>query len=198
MAKPAKKCASYADLEAVPAHLVAEILDGELVTHPRPAPPHAVASNELAYELTGPFGRGRGGLGGWTFMVEPELHLGSDIVVPDIAGWRRGRLPALPDTPYLEVAPDWVCEVISASTEAHGRGTKRNIYARAEVGHLWLLDPRARVLEDFALTAGKWLLVGTFQGADEVSAPPFEAISFSFGVLWPYDQPGEADRQQEA
>ena len=197
MAEPAKKRATYADLQAVPPHLVAEIVDGELITHPRPAPRHVLAATELAYELAGPFRRGRGGPGGWMFMVEPELHLGPDVVVPDIAGWRRERLTALPDTPYLEVAPDWVCEVISPSTESHDRVLKRRIYAGAGVAHLWLLDPRAKLLEVFALAAENWLLVGSFRDSDDVAAPPFDSISFSLGVLWPFDEPGEAAPPEE-
>lgn len=194
MADPAKRRATYADLDAVPPHLVAEIIDGELVTQPRPAPRHGVAANSLSNEITGPFQKGRGGPGGWVFAVEPELHLGPDVVVPDIAGWRRERLPALPDTPYLETPPDWVCEVLSPATVPYDRGAKRRIYGRAGVAHLWLLDPQARLLEVFALTAGQWLLAATFQDAEEVVAPPFDAISFSLGVLWPFDPPlGEGE-----
>ena len=198
MAEPAKKRATYADLEAVPPHLVAEIIDGELVTHPRPAPPHVVTSVELAYELVGPFRRGRGGPGGWVFMVEPELHLGPHVVVPDIAGWRRERLSAMPETAYVEIAPDWVCEVISPSTEAYDRGAKRRIYGEVGVAHLWLLNPISRVLEAFVRSENEWRLFGTFSGSDEVSAPPFDAISFSLGVLWPFDVPAEATAQDKA
>lgn len=189
MADPAKKRATYADLEAVPPNLVTEIIDGELETHPRPSPRHAAATNSLSDELTGPFQKGRGGPGGWVFFDEPELHFGSDVVVPDIAGWRRERLPALPETPYLEIAPDWVCEVLSASTERRDRGSKRRIYAEAGVGHLWLLDPRFQLLEAFVLTEGRQLLVGTWSSDDVVSAPPFDAISISLADLWPLDRP---------
>ncbi|WP_026381572.1 Uma2 family endonuclease [Afifella pfennigii] len=190
MAEPAKRGATYADLEAVPPHLVGEIIDGELVTHPRPAPKHGAASSALGMKLA-EFQMGGGGPGGWLFIDEPELHLGSDVVVPDIAGWRRERLTALPDTPYMETAPDWVCEVISPSTEAYDRGPKRRIYARAGIAHLWLLDPRLKLLETFALTGGNWTLLGDFSGEDAVSAPPFDAITFSLGVLWPLDAPAD-------
>jgi len=189
MAEPAKKNATYADLEAVPPHLVAEIIDGELVTHPRPSPRHAAATNSLADELTGPFQKRRGGPGGWVFFDEPELHLGPEIVVPDLAAWRRERLTAYPDSSYFELAPDWICEVLSASTERRDRGNKRRIYAEAGVGHLWLLDPRFQLLEAFTLTNGHWLLVGTWSSDDVVSASPFEAISISLADLWPLDRP---------
>jgi Uma2 family endonuclease len=195
MAEPAKKRATYADLEAVPPHLVAEIIEGELVTHPRPAPRHGAASLVLGGKLGDAFQFGEGGPGGWIFLDEPELHLGPDVVVPDLAGWRRQRLTPLPDTPYLAIAPDWVCEVISPSTETYDRDPKRRIYAEAGVSYLWLLDPRTKLLEAFALAEGKWLLVGTFRNSDDVAAQPFDAITFSLGVLWPFDQPADAARQ---
>lgn len=192
MADHAYRRATYADLEAVPPHLVAEIIGGELVTHPRPAPRHASAAVELGLEIAGPFGRGRGGPGGWIFLIEPELHLGADVVVPDLAGWRRERLPAEPETAYVEVAPDWLCEISSPSTRDYDRGPKRRIYADAGVSHLWLLDPRAKLLETFALTQGKWLLLNTFQAEDAVSVAPFEAVSFPLSNLFPFDAPPPA------
>lgn len=189
MAEPAPKPATYADLEAVHPNLVAEIIHGALVTHPRPAPRHAVASISLGNELLNPFQKGRGGPGGWIFMVEPELHLGSNVLVPDIVGWRCEHLPTLPETAYIETPPDWVCEVLSASTEFFDRGAKRDIYARAGVAHLWLINPVAQQLEAFQLTAGRWLLQSTVVGADEVKIPPFDAAPFSLGLLWPFDAP---------
>lgn len=195
MAEPAPRRATYADLEAVPPHRVAELLRGALVTHPRPAPRHALAANALTTTITGQFQMGRGGPGGWVFMVEPELHLGDDVVVPDLAGWRRERLPALPDTAWIDTPPDWVCEILSPSTEAVDRGVKREIYAGAGVPYLWLVSPATKQLEAFQLTMGKWLLAAVVSDAGEVAAPPFEAAPFSLGLLWPFDDanaPGEA------
>jgi Uma2 family endonuclease len=189
MADSAKKRATYADLEAVPPHLVAEIIDGRLVTHPRPSPRHGATANSLSGELTNPFQKGRGGPGGWVFFAEPELKLGSDILVPDIAAWRRERLSAYPETNYFTVVPDWVCEVLSASTETRDRTVKRRIYAEAGIAHLWLIDPRQQLLEAFVLSGGEWKLKGTWAADDTVSAPPFEAISFSLADLWPLDRP---------
>jgi len=94
-----RRRATYDDLLEVPDRLVAEIVDGELFTTPRPALRHAQAASALGGELSGPFHRGRGGPGGWIILDEPELHLGADIVVPDLAGWRRTRLPSVPDEP---------------------------------------------------------------------------------------------------
>jgi Uma2 family endonuclease len=189
MAKPANRPATYADLEAVPPHLVAEIIDGQLVTRPRPSPRHAAATSSLSGELTNPFQKGSGGPGGWVFFDEPELHLRADVVVPDIAAWRRERLPAYPDTNYFEIAPDWICEVLSGSTERRDRNVKRRVYAEAGVSYLWLVDPRQQLLEAFALTDGQWMLTGTWGSDDMVSAQPFEAISFSLADLWPLDKP---------
>lgn len=114
---------------------VAEILAGELHTSPRPTPRHAVASSGLGADLSGPFDRGRGGPGGWWILDEPEIHVGDDVVVPDLAGWRRTRLPEMPAA-FFTLAPDWVCKTLSPSTEHIDRGTKLAIYAREGVAHL--------------------------------------------------------------
>src|SRR5437667_2870051 len=148
---PQRRPATYDDLLKVPDHLVAEIIDGELYTSPRPAPRHADASSGLGAVLRGPFDRGRGGPGGWRILDEPELHLGRDVVVPDIAGWRRERLPALPEAAFFTVAPDWVCEILSPSTERTDRRRKLSIYARKRVAHAWLVNPTLRMLEAFRL-----------------------------------------------
>jgi Uma2 family endonuclease len=183
------KRATYADLEAVPPYLVAEIIDGELMTHPRPSPRHGATAASLGDELTGPFQKGRGGPGGWVFFVEPEIKFGEDILVPDIAGWRRARLQSFPERNYFESSPDWVCEVLSGSTEKRDRTIKKRIYGTFGVGHLWLIDPRLQLLETFELRDRLWTDVGTWNSADEVRAPPFDAISFSLADLWPLDPP---------
>jgi Uma2 family endonuclease len=183
--------ATYADVLAAPPHMVAEILGGELVTHPRPAPAHAAASLALGRELSGPL-LGGPGQDGWVFLVEPELHLGPDIVVPDIAAWRRERLPNLPETAYLETPPDWVCEILSPSTEKWDRGVKRDIYARAGMPYLWLVDPDMRFIEAFALASGRWLLLATAADVACVKLAPFEAVSFPLAALWPLDPPSRA------
>lgn len=190
---PARRSATYADVLAAPDTVVAELIDGSLVTQPRPAPRHGLASSSLGEELIGPFQKGRGGPGGWIFVDEPELHLGGDVVVPDMAGWRRDRLSSLPDTAYFTLRPDWVCEVLSPSTEEWDRGPKRRIYASAGVPFLWLVDPRAKLIEAFALTDGRWLLLATVSGGDEVRVAPFEAVSFPLAALWPLDAPATPD-----
>ena len=177
--------ATYQDVLDAPQHRVAEIIDGTLHTHPRPAMPHALASSRLGGELTGPFDRGRGGPGGWWIIDEPELHLGEEIVVPDLAGWRRERMPDYPDTAYVTLAPDWGCEVLSASTRRHDLHEKRPVYAREGVGYLWLVDPADRTLEAFELHEGQWLLIASAKDNDPVSIRPFDAITFSLADLWP-------------
>ena len=181
---PARR-ATYQDVLDAPAHRVAEIVDGTLHTHPRPAMPHALASSRLGGELTGPFDRGRGGPGGWWIIDEPELHLGEEIVVPDLAGWRRERMPDYPDTAYVTLAPDWVCDVLSPSTRRLDLHGKRPVYAREGVGHLWLVDPLDRTLEAFELRDGHWTLIATAKDDEPVSIRPYDAITLSLGDLWP-------------
>jgi Uma2 family endonuclease len=169
--------------------MVAELIDGVLETHPRPVPKHAIAANALGSELTGPFQKGSGGPGGWVFMVEPELHLGGHVVVPDLAGWRRERMPVVPDEAFITLPPDWICEILSPSTELLDRNAKRRIYGEHGVAFLWLLDPRTRALEAFQLVAGKWLLAGVAEADEPVGFTPFDAISFPLSDLFPFDAP---------
>ena len=177
--------ATYQDVLDAPAHKVAEVIAGTLYAQPRPAMRHAWASSIIGGALVDPFGRGRGGPGGWWIVFEPELHLGDDIVVPDLAGWRRETMPVYPDTAYCTIAPDWVCEVLSPSTRRLDLTGKRAIYARERVSHLWFVDPDARTLEVFALSDRHWLLVASLADDDAVSVPPFEAIRFPLDALWP-------------
>ena len=184
MGDPAARRATYEDLLAVPDHLVAEILNGLLITHPRPAARHARAASRLGAELDGPFDRGRNGPGGWLLLDEPELHLHGDVLVPDLAGWRRERMPELPDTAAFELAPDWVCEVLSPSTEATDRAEKMPIYGREGVGHVWLVDPVARTLEVFQLEASRWVVLGTWRDDAWVRAAPFTELDLELAGLW--------------
>jgi Uma2 family endonuclease len=189
MADVATRPATYADLEKVPPHLVAEIVYGVLETHPRPAGPHSRSTFRLSSRLGRPFDDGIDGPGGWVFFFEPELHLGSHVLVPDLAGWRAERMPGLPTTPYMTLAPDWVCEVMSPSTRGFDRGPKRSAYAESDVPHLWLVDPLERCLEAFALTAKRWSLLATVRSGEDVRVPPFDAISFPLDDLFPFDAP---------
>ena len=185
----ARRRATYDDLLAVPDHLVAEILDGDLHTSPRPAPRHAQATTGLTGDLFGPFDRGRGGPGGWRLLVEPELHLADDVVVPDLAGWRRTRLNELPAEAFFTLAPDWVCETLSPSTERIDRGKKLAIYAREGVAHLWLLNPIAETLEAYRLEHGRWLLLVTHAGDVAARVEPFDAVELELWRLWGRSEP---------
>ena len=184
MSIPAPRRAIYADLASVPDHLIGEIIDGELVTQPRPAASHARAASRLGMEIGTPFDRGRGGPGGWIILDEPELHLHGDALVPDLAGWRRERMPELLDVAAFELAPNWVCEVLSESTQRRDRIQKMSIYARERVQHLWLVDPKAQTLEVYELAGSEWLRRQVAGGNDKLSAIPFEAIELELGVLW--------------
>ena len=186
--------ATYADLEAVPPHLVAEILDGVLYTHPRPVARHGAAAFLLAHALGGPFQLGRGGPGGWTFIIEPELHLGPHVVVPDLAGWRKDRMPFVPDVAFIDFVPDWICEILSPSTERNDRGRKRRIYANFGLSFYWLLNVPERQLEAYELRDGKFVLFETFEDGADVNAPPFAAVPFPLSDLLPPQGSNEAAR----
>jgi Uma2 family endonuclease len=174
----------YAELEKLPPNVVGEIVAGELYVSPRPALPHTRAASRLGGELVGPFDRGRGGPGGWVILDEPELHLGEDVLVPDLAGWRRERMPEMPHTVGVSLAPDWACEVLSPSTARLDRARKMGVYAREGVKHFWLVDPLLRTLEVYRLENGRWSLLGTHVEGVTVHAEPFEALALELGALW--------------
>ena len=182
---PERRPATYQDVLDAPPHRVAEIVDGVLHVNPRPALPHALATSAIEQSIGAAFQIGRGGPGGWWIIFEPELHLSDDILVPDLAGWRRARMPVFPDAPYATLAPDWVCEVLSPSTRKLDLHGKRAVYGREQVGHLWLVDPADRTLEAFELRAGEWVLIATAQDDAPVRIRPFDVVTFSLGELWP-------------
>jgi Uma2 family endonuclease len=184
MADPAHRRATYQDVLDAPPHKIAEIIDGELRLQPRPALRHSAAASALGEELGPPFKRGRGGPGGWILLDEPELHLRDDILVPDLVGWRRERIGLLPAAAYIELPPDWVCEVLSPSTARMDRADKLPIYARERVAHAWLLDPIAQTLEVLRLDGKLWTLVDVHQGVAKIRAEPFDAIELDLAILW--------------
>jgi len=181
---PFDRPATYDDLAQLPDNLVAEIVAGELHATPRPAAPHAIASSVLGGWLVPPFHEGRGGPGGWWILDAPELHLGGDVLVPDLAGWRRSRMPRRPETAYFALAPDWVCEILSPSTSQLDRVQKLAIYARERVPFAWLIDPLARTLEVLRLENGRWTILATHAGAEQVRAEPFDEIDLDLSALW--------------
>ncbi len=188
MGKAAKRIATYDDVLNAPEQKVAEIIEGELVLSPRPAGPHSVATAALMGELGPPFWRGRGGPGGWIILMEPEIHLGSNVLVPDIAGWRRETMDTvLREPPYFSVRPDWICEVLSPSTERYDRGAKIRLYAQSGVSYAWLVNPLQHTLEVLRLsgeTPTKWTSLAVFTDDAKVRAEPFESFELELGVLW--------------
>lgn len=184
MAARAPSSATYQDLLRLPEGQIGQILDGELVALPRPAARHQAVSSALGGELHSPFSRGRGGPGGWILLDEPELQLGGQVIVPDLVGWRRERLPELPDTPAITLRPDWVCEVLSPSSVSIDRVKKTRIYAKLEIPCFWVVDPLAHTLEVLGLRGDKYAYEASFEGDDPIAAPPFEAVPLELGALW--------------
>jgi Uma2 family endonuclease len=181
---PKKRRATYQDVLDAPEHMIAEIINGELRLTPRPGAPATSVASTLHTEINMQFGSGRGGPGGWILLFEPELHFGDEVLVPDLAGWRRERLPFVPDEPFITVPPDWVCEVLSKSTERTDRIEKMPLYASVGVGYAWLVHPRSRTVEAFCLHDGKWLMTGAYKDGDRARIEPFAAVELDLAQLW--------------
>lgn len=177
--------ATYADLSRLGPEVRAEIVAGQISTLPASRPRHSKPLGALRRFIGGPFDDddGFGGPGGWWIFVEVDVQLGEDVVRPDLAGWRRERLPE-PDTRPIAVVPDWICEVLSESNEAHDRVTKRALYARSGVEHYWIVDPGARTLEALVLEGGRWVDAGSFDETAVAVIPPFESVELPIGRLF--------------
>lgn len=185
MSDPARRPAKYEDLYGLPENATGEIIDGELIVTPGRSRKHVYAGSSLG-ALVGPsyqFGHG-GGPGGWIILIEPEIALGANILVPDLAGWRRERFPQAEETNWIAVVPDWVCEILSPGTLRVDKVKKMPLYAAHGVCHLWLVDPLARRLDAFELDAGRWVLLGTFVDDDKVAAEPFAQVEIDLACLW--------------
>ena len=176
--------ATYQDVLDAPEHKVAEIIDGELYLSPRPATPHARTVSQLLLLLGAPFDHGNGGPGGWYFLIEPELHFGKQIVVPDIAAWRRENLPKDLSGPFITEPPDWLCEGLSKSTVRLDREKKMPLYAKVGVGHAWLAEPVMKTVEVYRRVDKKFELVKIFVDDEVIKAEPFAAIELQLGQIW--------------
>jgi Uma2 family endonuclease len=184
---PPKRHATYEDVLSAPPHKIAELIAGELILSPRPAPAYSLAAAALGEELAPPFKHGRGGPGGWIMLHLPEIHLGLDVLVPDRAGWRHSTMSHVKNEPFLTIRPDWVREVLSPSTERLDRGDKIAIYARSGVRHAWLVNPLLRTLEVLRLSEDnprQWLTTGVFRDDAKVRAEPFDGFELDLAVLW--------------
>jgi Uma2 family endonuclease len=190
--KPAQR-ATYADLQAVPDRFVAELIGGNLHVMPRPAPRHARAASKLGIKIGRSFDEGEGDPGGWQILDEPELHFPDPLapgtieaLVPDLAGWKVERMPEVPeDQAFFDLAPDWICEVLSKSTEDVDRNEKMPVYAREGVRYAWLVDPVTRTIEVHLLGArGRWSKPEVHRDARRVRLPPFEAVELDLASLW--------------
>jgi Uma2 family endonuclease len=181
----AKRQPTYQDLRALPEDVRAEIIAGEISTLPSPRPRHSKSQGALRNFIGGPYDDddGYGGPGGWWIFIEVDIQLGPDVVRPDLAGWRRARLPQ-PDVRPITVAPDWICEVLSPANEAHDRVTKRRIYAEHGVAHYWIVDPDARTLEALTLENGRWVDAGSFDDQAQARIAPFTEVMLPVGRLF--------------
>ncbi len=176
--------ATYEDLLKLPENVVGEIVNGDLYASPRPGPRHADAEGAFFEEIRAAYQRGRGGPGGWRILIEPELHFRSDVLVPDIAGWRRQRMQRLPETAWFELSPDWVCEILSPSTGRLDRSKKLPIYARESVAFVWLVDPIEKTVEVMKLIENAWTIVHVYGGDEQMSAIPFEELTIDLRTVW--------------
>jgi Uma2 family endonuclease len=184
MRDTAEKVVTYEDLYSIPENSIGEIIDGELLVTPRPSPRHMNVVTALSEEIGPPYRRGRGGPGGWIFLSETEIRLGEDIVVPDLAGWRKERFPKELEYNWIAVPPDWICEVLSPGTFRHDKVKKMPLYALHGVGHIWLIDPNAMTMDAFRLESSRWSLLASFCENDKVRVEPFQEIEISLGDLW--------------
>ncbi|MGO9017319.1 MAG: Uma2 family endonuclease [Syntrophobacteraceae bacterium] len=185
MSEAAKKKAGYNDLYGIPENMTGEIINGELIVTPRPSPKHVYTASALDKKIGSPyqFGEG-GGPGGWIILVEPEVKFGEDVVVPDLAGWKKERYPKTGETNWISITPDWACEVLSPGTLRVDRVKKMPLYSRYGVPHFWLVDPVAKILEVFRLESGRWSLLGAFSEDEKVRVEPFQEIEIDLSVLW--------------
>lgn len=187
MNDPARKLATYEDLFGFPSEVRAEIIEGLIETQPSASFQHGEISGELFGEVHSPFGRGRGGPGGWWITVEFDVRFDRhNVVRPDIVGWRRERMAKPPENPPADVVPDWICEVLSPSNGKHDRGTKKSLYARFGVAHYWIVDPALRLLEAYVLQpSGLWLNTGTYDETSKARIAPFDAIELDLSNVFP-------------
>jgi Uma2 family endonuclease len=185
MVEALKKRAVYEDLYTIPEHMTGEIIGGELVLTPRPSRFHAYSAASLGGRLITPYQFGEGsGPGGWVILIEPEIGLGEDILVPDLAGWKRERFPVRESHNWISIPPDWLCEVLSPGTAGKDKIKKMPIYAQSRIPYVWMVDPLEKTLEIFRLESGRWVVAGLYGESDRVRGEPFLELEIDLGSLW--------------
>lgn len=191
--------ATAADLDALPATFRGEIIRGSLYAFPRPRAPHQRAGTRIAGDIDGPFDRGRGGPGGWWILEEPGVQvLDAQEFSPDVAGWRRERLPRLPRRGAITVVPDWVCEILSPRTRGYDLVVKRRFYAEIGVSYLWYVEPLARAVSAAKLVSGHWVELGAWGKDDCVRIEPFEAVEIQLAAWWDGVEEDEGDDDDDS
>lgn len=196
MPETARRLLTWEDLVQTPDDgRTYEVIHGGLEAMPLPRPAHSLVQVNISGELWGPFHKGRGGPGGWWILIAPGVRLAThEIVAPDLVGWRRERLPRLPEERPIDVRPDWVCEVLSPSHLRRDRVVKADLYQQTGIPHLWLVDPEERLLEAFELRQGAWVRLGAWGDDARVRIPPFDAVELDVGSLFPERPPAPASR----
>jgi Uma2 family endonuclease len=155
-----------------------------MYTMTRPRSRHQSVGASIAGDLHGPFQRARNGPGGWWILPEPGIELSNTPEIsPDLAGWRRERMPELPSGP-LTVVPDWVCEILSPTTRRHNQLVKKPYYARVGVAWIWLVDIEARVVSVNRLDGDAWREVLVLAEERDAVVPPFDAIAIDVQSWW--------------
>ena len=184
--------ATYDDLAALPEDVKAEVVRGALEVSPAPLPRHARVQRTLGRVVGGAFDDddGEGGPGGWWILPEVDVRLTRhDIVRPDVAGWRRERLPDPGDLRPIDVVPDGICEITSPSNARRDRVDKARLYLEAGVPFYWIVDPETRVLEALVRDGARWVEAGRFSDGDVVRLAPFEAIEIKITRLFLPERP---------
>jgi Uma2 family endonuclease len=197
MAAPARDPATYADLLKLPDAVRAQILSGQIITAPAPLPSHSKVQGAVRRFVGGPFDDddGHGGPGGWWIFVEVDVQLDvHNVVRPDLAGWRRARLPDPGEQRPISITPDWVCEVLSPSSVAYDRVTKSRLYAANGIRHYWIIDVDARTLEAFELVEQRWVLAGSYDEDALVRVAPFVEVELPVGRLF-LPRPARSEEQ---
>jgi Uma2 family endonuclease len=181
----ARKLPTLEDLESLPPGMKGEIIEGVLYTMTRPRASHQRALRTIGSRLGDPFDDGKGGPGGWWILPEPGIELpDTPEISPDLAGWRRDRMPTLPEEEPIRIPPDWVCEILSPSTRRHDLLIKKPYYARVGILHHWLVDREARTLTSYRLEAGHWVELGVYGDDCEARIEPFDAVPLDVAGFW--------------